>query len=347
MFWLRNIQLRQEGGELLAVFGQVDGLGTGTQDGYPGRFQGLGQIERGLPAELDDDAGRLFALDHVQDVFQGERFEVQAVGGVVIGGDRLGVAVEHDRLIAQRFERKRRLAAAVIEFDPLADAIWPAAQNQDLMRAAGTGLVLLFVGAVQIGRLGLEFGRAGIHALKGWPHAQSGAHGAHLLGRNRQAQAAHQVAVDKTELFGLAQQIGVREQSVRTLGSAGGFHLGFQGGHLLDLRQEPQVVTGQFRQRGQGHTGAHGAVDGKQPLRGRGGQLVRAGHFRRDAVVWPRAVRGIHADFQGLDGFVERFGEGAPQGHHFADRFHLRAQLSADAGKFLERPARNFDHHVI
>ncbi len=42
--------------EALAVFGQVDGVGRGAQDRHAGVFEGLGELQRGLAAELDDDA---------------------------------------------------------------------------------------------------------------------------------------------------------------------------------------------------------------------------------------------------------------------------------------------------
>jgi len=39
---------------------------------------------------------------------------------------------------------------------------------------------------------------------------------------------------------------------------------------------------------------------------------------------------------------LQRFLERAPDGHHFADRFHLRAKGGVRAWKFLELPFGNF-----
>jgi hypothetical protein len=89
---------------------------------------------------------RLLPVDHVQHVLQRHRLKIQPVGGVVVGRDRLGVAVEHDDLIAQVFEGKGRLAAAVIELDALPDAVWPAAQDQNLLPVGGCGPRLPLVG---------------------------------------------------------------------------------------------------------------------------------------------------------------------------------------------------------
>src|SRR5207245_1603513 len=87
--------------------------------------QGHRELERCLAAELDDDAERPLLLDDVQDVLEREGLEVEAIGGVVIGRHGLGVAVDHDRLHAKVPERERGVDAAVVELDPLTDAVRP------------------------------------------------------------------------------------------------------------------------------------------------------------------------------------------------------------------------------
>ena len=124
------------------------------------------------PAELHDDAfKRLFALHDVQHMLKRERFKVQPVGRVIIRADRLRVAVDHHRLVARRAERLRRVDAAVIELDPLPDPVGTAAQHDHLLTGGGFGLALGFVGAVEVGCEGLEFGRARIHDVKGRENA--------------------------------------------------------------------------------------------------------------------------------------------------------------------------------
>src|SRR5450759_921672 len=57
---------------------------------------------------------------------------------------------------------------AVVEFNSLADAVWPAAQDHDLALAALASLVLIAVRRVVIGRVGFEFRRTGINkAVRG------------------------------------------------------------------------------------------------------------------------------------------------------------------------------------
>ena len=70
-------------------------------------------IGPGLPLGVDD-------LEHV---LERERLEVQPAGGVVVGGDRLGVAVDHHRVEAGVAQREAGVHAGVVELDALADPV--------------------------------------------------------------------------------------------------------------------------------------------------------------------------------------------------------------------------------
>ena len=123
------------------------------------------ELERRLAAELHDHALGLLVGDDVGDVLEGERLEVEAVGGVVVGRDRLGVAVDHDRLVAQLADGQRGVHAAVVELDALADAVRAAAEDDDALAASpGAASFSSLVGRVEVGRLGLELGGAGVDA---------------------------------------------------------------------------------------------------------------------------------------------------------------------------------------
>ena len=143
--------LRQQLLEALAVLGQVDGVGRGAEDRDPGLLQGGGELQRRLAAELDDDAEQLAAalldardLDHV---LGGQRLEIEPVGGVVVGRDRLGIAIDHDGLDAGLAQRIGGMDAAIVELDALADAVGAAAEDDHLAPVAGLGLA----GAGQLG----------------------------------------------------------------------------------------------------------------------------------------------------------------------------------------------------
>ena len=101
--------------------------------GTPARFEVERELQRRLAAVLHDHADRLFLVDDLEHVFQRQRLEVQAVGGVVVGRHGLRVAVDHDGLVAVLAHRERGVHAAVVELDALADAVRPAAQHHDLL----------------------------------------------------------------------------------------------------------------------------------------------------------------------------------------------------------------------
>ncbi len=122
-FGLFEAEFVEKGGEEFAVFGEFDGLGGGSHDGDAGVFEAGGEVEGSLAAELNDDAVGLFLLANIEDVLEGERLEVELVAGVVVGGDGLGVGVDHDGLVSELFEGEGGVHAAVVELNSLADAV--------------------------------------------------------------------------------------------------------------------------------------------------------------------------------------------------------------------------------
>ncbi|KPV52580.1 hypothetical protein SE17_14635 [Kouleothrix aurantiaca] len=122
----------------------------------------------------------VFALPDIQHIFQRQRLEVQPVTGVVVGRDGFGVAVDHNRLVAKVAQGHAGMHAAVVELDALADAVRPAAQDHDFGLAGDLGLVDGGVGAVHIGRVRLELGRASVDAVVHRDDAERFAARAHI-----------------------------------------------------------------------------------------------------------------------------------------------------------------------
>src|SRR5207249_11449577 len=95
------------------------------------------------------------------------------VGGVVVGRDRLWVAVDHDGVATGLAHRHRGMHAAVVELDPLADAVGPGPEDhdrlalsaRDLVRGAPAVARALPAGVV-VGRARRELGRAGVDRAK-------------------------------------------------------------------------------------------------------------------------------------------------------------------------------------
>ncbi len=162
---LGDAQLAGERLEALAVFRAVDGLHRGADDRHAQLRQRLRQLERRLPAELDDHAHRLLEADDLDYVFQRERLEVELVAYVEVGRVGLGVGVDHDGLVPRVAQRQRGLHAAVVELHPLPDADGPAPQDHHLLALGADRLVLLRIRRVEVRGRCRELTGAGVHPI--------------------------------------------------------------------------------------------------------------------------------------------------------------------------------------
>ena len=119
-------------GEKFAVFRQLDAFRRRADDRDAGRLQSGGEIERRLAAELHDHALRFLLFVNVEHVFVRERLEVKFVARVVVGRNGFRIRVHHDGLDPELAQGESGVDAAVVELDPLADAVRSAAEDHDL-----------------------------------------------------------------------------------------------------------------------------------------------------------------------------------------------------------------------
>src|SRR5207237_7959027 len=139
-----------------AVLGEVDSVDRRPQDADAALRQRIRQVESGLTAELDDNAQHRVTAEHVADAFQVERLEIKSAGGVEIGTDGLGIAIDEHAVETSGLQCGRGVHAAVVELDPLADPYWPRPEHRHGSVAAANDLVLGLVGRVVIRRGRLE-----------------------------------------------------------------------------------------------------------------------------------------------------------------------------------------------
>ncbi len=141
---LAQPQAVQQKLEAFAVLGDVDRVGRCAEDRDVLPRQRLRQFQRRLAAVLHDAAEQraaaFLAADQRDDVLRGQRLEIQPVGGVVVGADGFRIAVDHDGLEAGILQRIGGVDAAIVELDALADAVRPAAEDDDLLALGGIGL---------------------------------------------------------------------------------------------------------------------------------------------------------------------------------------------------------------
>ena len=326
--------------EALAVFGEVDRIRRGADDRHAVGFQRLRQLERRLAAVLHDHADRLLELDDLQHVFQRERLEVQAVGGVVVGRDGFRVAIDHDGLEPVFAQGQRSVHAAVVELDALADAVGPAAKDHDLATVAGLRLAFVLVGRIQVGGRGRELGCAAVHAL---------VHRAHV---ERLAQRTHRGFAGARQLrdarVGEAHALERAQPALVQAVQAAVDHVDLGIDQFLDLVEEPRVDERQRMDLFHRHAGAECIGEEEDALRARLLELTA----QLDQVVLVHQVQAgrIQADlagFQPAQGLLQRFLEAAADRHHFAHRLHLSGQARIRGREFLEGEARDLGDDVV
>ncbi len=233
---LLDAQLRDQRGKTLAVFGQIDAIGRSADDRHAGALQRQRQLERGLAAELNDDAVGFFPIDNVHHFFHGQRFEIKFVGSVVIGADGFRIAVDHDGLITLFPQSEGGMDAAIVELDTLADPIRPAAEDHDFLALGAFGFVLAFVGGIKIGRERLELRAAGVDRIKHRFDAFFFARLAH--GRFARSGERGDAGVGEAHLLPAAQCLRV---NVLTPGIG---NLTVGDNQLANLFEKPRIVGG-------------------------------------------------------------------------------------------------------
>ncbi len=158
---------------------EIDGC---AEDGRAGLLDDVGELQGRLAAELHDHALERPVLpllvEDGEHVLGGQRLEIKPVRRIVIGRHRLGVAVDHDRFVADLAQREGGVAAAIVELDPLPDPVRAAAKDHDLLAVGRSGLATgpagegRLVSRVHVSRGRCEFGRAGVDALVDRQHAE-------------------------------------------------------------------------------------------------------------------------------------------------------------------------------
>src|ERR671937_230219 len=145
----------------------------------PHSGQRIPRRSRSAPKRSRSSA-RSIALADRQHLLDAERLEVEPVGGVVVGRDRLRVAVDDHGLVTKLAKPLRGVDAAVVELDPLPDPDRPRAQDDHtLVLHATSAFVRLTPGGVEVVGLRRNFARTGVDAVV----ARSDAPGAALRAR--------------------------------------------------------------------------------------------------------------------------------------------------------------------
>ena len=338
-----HVGLLQHLAEELTVFGQINGFRRGAENRNACGLQSGGQGQRGLAAELDDDAldrtHLLFGLVDLEHVFEGERLEIQTVGHVVIGRHGLRVAVNHDRVIVLA-QFLHGVHTGVVELDALADAVRTGAEDDHGLAVARTQLGLIRVAGVVVRGCRVEFGGASVDCLE------------------HRAEVVRPTQLTDGVLALVSQTAQVRDLQV---GQAGELRLlqqlpgklfcvlDFQRS-LVDEREladEPRVDLGGREDLLFGGASPQGTLNLQITVLGRHldgveqlGNLVLGRLVTIPVEAHVTLVDGAHS-------LTKRLLEVARESHGLADGLHGGGQRRIGARELLERETRHLGDHVV
>ena len=362
---LFQVQFVQKALEPLTVLGQINGVGRGAKDVDALGVQRVCQLQGRLAAELDNDAvqGSVLPLypQDFEDMFKRKGFEIQTVRGIVVGGNRLGVAVDHNGLIARRRQRIAGMDATIVELDALPDAVGATAKDDDFLctrRAAFAFHVAHrrhLVCGIHVGGLGLKLCRAGVDALEDGGDAKADAGMADLrfvhVGKFCQSRICETHHLERTQRLGVAGQTILANLRLHVDDFADtGQEPRVKGGDLVDLvigqavahglRDHADAVWGGLTERfGQGGAGVRGQALPNPALPHEGGERREAGDVD--------LVKAGQAGFEAGEGFLQTFVDRAANGHRLTHGFHRGGEVGFRAGKFLERKTRDLGHDIV
>ena len=350
---IHNAQLVEQGGKALAVLGKVDGIGLGAHDVHAALLEHARQLKRRLTAERHHDAVGALNIDDIHDVLVGERLKVQAVRGVIVGRDGLGVAVDHDGLEAAGGQRVARMHAAVVELDTLANAVGTGTQDHCLGLVRRRGLVgghaLLgiwaravdvLVGLVVVLRGARELGGAGVDRLHAGNHAQTLAVGAHkALVRAGQRS---DLGVARTVLLEQAHRVGVDILHAQAADAL------LDLDHIVDAVEVPRIDTADGVDARDIPAAAQGLDHKEDAVLGRGSHgLSELVVTQLVGTLLATGANALVAVLQRAHGLAEGFLKGAADRHDLAHGLHARGERGVGALELLEGKARHLNDTVV
>ena len=295
-------------------------------------MEGLGQIDGGLTAQGSNHALGLFKLEDVHDILGGQRLKVQLVGGGVVGGDRLGVVVDDDGLVASLADGHDRVDGGVVELHALPDADRACAQHHDLLLGGQAGVVFACIGGVEIGDIGS--GVAGVH------HAEDGEYVVRL------AEVEHiqlgllphpgDVLVTEAHLLGVQQVFGVVHVELQNL-----LHVH----NALDGLQEVGSDLGQLIDFVHGNTVVEQLGDGKNIV---GTELADVfQHLVHGHIVEFGVIDVVLTAFQRADALQQSLFQIGADAHDLAGGLHLGAQLIGGRSELVEGEPGQLGNHIV
>ena len=155
---------------MTALLCPVNRIGQSTQNRNARFLQALCEPQCRLPTQLHEHTSKISRLallvDDFQHVLQCQRFEIQPIRGVIVGGDGFWVAVDHDGFHSGIPQCERGVDTGIVEFNSLTDSVGPRPQNHDFVAVTGNHLGFEVVARIVIRGVGGELPGTGVDRLE-------------------------------------------------------------------------------------------------------------------------------------------------------------------------------------
>jgi len=191
--------------ELVSVLGGIDHLGRGSVDLDVLSEERESDVVGRLSSHGHHDSARPLGVVDVEDRLERDVLEVEPVRLVVIGGDRLGVVVDHDRLESEASKSPDGSDGAPVELDGGSDSVDSRSQDHDSVILEVDVVLDSVVGRVEVVGEGGELGGDGIDLLDErsdssvLPESSNG----ELVG----SEELSDLSIRESELLGLSKEL--------------------------------------------------------------------------------------------------------------------------------------------
>ena len=312
-----------------------------------------GEVVGYLASSGDNHAMGALEFDNVHDALEGEFIKIEAVAHVVVGGDGLGIVVDHHRAVAQFANGVQSLHAAPVELHAGTDTIGSGTEHHHRAAVVLVANVVVGsrfaaysgVGEIEVVCVGGIFGGQGVDLLDHRHNAvilADGSDGKTGLGHAAefllQSDGACYLEIGEAIDLGLEQQLAV--ESVHVLLLEGLIDVD----DVLEFIEEPAVNLGEFVN----------AVDVvvRQVHRLRDDEDALVGGLAEGLVDIGNAKflvlhETVHTLPYHSKTFLYGFLEVAADGHHLAHGLHRRAQFLVNAVELGEVPAGYLADHIV
>ena len=184
------------------ILGQIDGFRRCSQNFDAGFSQLIGDVQRRLPAELNNYTLWFLLFINAQNILDGQGFKIEFIRGVVIRRDGFRVAVDHDGLIPFFPNGKGGMNTAIVKFNALPNPVGTTPKNHNFLAVAHRYLIRRIVGRIIISRVLYTTYR---NRLPGFHHTQCSTFFSDIFFRN--TKKFGEIFIRKSVFFGLDEEV--------------------------------------------------------------------------------------------------------------------------------------------